>query len=406
MRALVSPFLTLTRRWWPRHRWLLAGLWLLVQAAYLVKFHGPHYANDSARYLNYATNLAQHGYYQQEPGAVVATIANNGGDNYQYVHNQRYILYPWFESVWLRLGAGWWGIVLGQLAIAGLAAAALYAAVRRLAGGRPGPAALAAGLFIIWPDIQQFNCYLLTESLFISLSVLSFWALGRVRGGGWGAGALLAALLLLTALVRPNGFVVAVGVGLAGLVQLYAGRRRLFWVAMGGGVLALPLLVALLNYQLVSFLIVETYQRGEVMFATPVWAIHPSGPLVLPPAGLGQLTRALYFAAHNPLFMSKLMLARLLAFFSSVKPYYSLGHRLMSVLVLWPLYWLAVRGARQAAVWRPARAFLAGVPLLQAGVVMFTVDDYDVRFLAPVLPFVFALAALAIGGWVKEGKAV
>jgi hypothetical protein len=163
--------------------------------------------------------------------------------------------------------------------------------------------------------------------------------------------------------------------------------------------------VWLLNYQLVSFLIVETYQRGEVMFATPVWAIRPSAPLVLPPAGVGQMTRALYFAAYNPLFMSKLMLIRLLAFFSSIKPYYSLGHRLMSILVLWPLYWLAVRGARRVAVWLPARAFLAGVPLLQAGVVMLTVDDYDVRFLAPVLPFVFALAALGVvGEWPPQQR--
>jgi hypothetical protein len=36
------------------------------------------------------------------------------------------------------------------------------------------------------------------------------------------------------------------------------------------------------------------------------------------------------------------------------------------------------------------------VPLLQAAVVMLTVDDYDVRFLAPVLPFLFVLAALQL----------
>ncbi len=88
------------RRLWPRHRWLLLGLWLLVQAAFLLKFHGPHYANDSARYLGYATNLAQHGYYRLEP--TEASLA----DDFQYVHNQRYILYPWYQSVWLRLHAG------------------------------------------------------------------------------------------------------------------------------------------------------------------------------------------------------------------------------------------------------------------------------------------------------------
>jgi len=378
------------RRLWPRHRWLLLGLWLLVQAAFLLKFHGPHYANDSARYLGYATNLAQHGYYRLEP--TEASLA----DDFQYVHNQRYILYPWYQSVWLRLHAGWWGIVLGQICISGLAAAALYAVVRRLAGGRRGAAALATGLFVVWPDVQQFNCYLLTESLFISLSVFSFWALVRVRGGGWRAWVVLAGCLLLTALVRPNGFVVAAAAGVAGLAALHAARRRLFWLLIGAGVLAAPLVVWWLNYQLVSFFIVETYVRGELMFATPVWAIHPSVPLLLPPAGIGQMSRVLYFAAHNPGFLARLMLGKLLVFFSSIKPYYSLAHKAMSVLVLWPLYYLAVRGTRRAAVWLPARAFLAAVPLLQAAIVMLTVDDYDVRFLAPVLPFVFVLAALQL----------
>ena len=406
MPQLSPSVLALARRLWRWHPALLLGAWLLVQAAYLVRFQGPHYANDSARYLGYAANLAEHGYYKIEPGTAPTTIANNGVANFQYEHNQRYILYPWYQSVWLRLHAGWWGIVLGQLAASGLAALAFYDALRRLAGGRRGAAALATGLLVVWPDVQQFNCYLLTESLFISLSVLSFWALVRVRGGGWLAGARLAALLVLTALVRPNGFVVAAAVGLAGLAALYGARRRVFWLAIGAGVLAAPLAVWWLNHQLVSFFIVETYLRGELMFATPVWAIHPSSPLVLPPAGWGQMSRVLYFAAHNPGFLARLMLGKLFVFFSSIKPYYSLGHKLLSVLVLWPLYYLAVRGARRAAVWRPARAFLAGVPLLQAAVVMLTVDDYDVRFLAPVLPFVFALAALAVQGWLapKAGR--
>lgn len=387
---------------WRGHGWLLLGLWLVVQAAFLLRYHGPHYANDSARYLEYATNLAEHGYYQLEPGTAPTTLANNGTGNFQYEHNQRYILYPWFQSVWLRLHAGWWGIVLGQLAIAGAAAVALYQAVRQLMNGRRGAAALATGLFVLWPDVQQFNCYLLTESLFISLSVLSFWALVRVRSGGWGAWATLAVLLLLTALVRPNGFVVAGAVGLAGLATLYSRRRRAFWWVAAGAVLAAPMAVWWLNHQLVSFFIVETYVRGELMFATPVWAIKPSSPLVLPPAGLGQMSRVLHFAAHNPGFLARLMGGKLLVFFSSVKPYYSLAHRLISVLVLWPLYYLAVRGTHRAAVWLPARAFLVGVPLMQAAVVMLTVDDYDVRFLAPVLPFVFVLAALEIAPWLSR----
>ena len=389
---------------WRRHLWLLAGLWLLVQAAFLLKFHGPHAANDSHRYLDYATNLvAHHGHYQAEAPVPATTLENNGEADFQYEHNQRYLLYPWFQAFWLGLGLGRWGIVAEQLALSALAAAALYGAVRQLAQGRRGPAALATGLFVLWPDIQQFNCYLLTESLFISLSVLAGWALVRLQlGGGWRWLRLLA-LLLLAALVRPNGFVVAGAAAVAGLAALYGPRRRLFWGLLAAGILAVPLLLLALNHFLITYYIVETYGRGELMFGSAAWVIHPSQPLAMPPPSLtGQVVRMGYFAAHNPGFLLRLMGGKVLVFFSSIKPYYSLGHKILSVVVLWPCYWLAVRAARLRQVWLPGRVFLAAVPLLQAAVVMLTVDDYDVRFLAPVLPFVFALAALAMGEGVSE----
>ena len=395
-RLLMTP---LAGRLWRWHPWLLAGLWVLVQAAFLLRYHGPHFANDSGRYLDYAANLAAHGHYQPEPGLAPTTLANNGEANFQYEHNQRYLLYPWFQSVWLWLGLGRWGIVGGQLALAALAARVFYGAVRRLAGGRCGAAALATGLLVVWPDIQQFNCYLLTESLFTNLSVLALGALVGTRGGSKWAGARLLAVLLLVALVRPNGFVVAGAAAVAGLAALYTTRRRLFWGLVAGGALAVPLLLVALNYFLITYYIVETYGRGELMFGSAAWAIHPSQPLDMPPASLtGQVVRMGYFAAHNPGFLARLMAGKFLVFFSSIKPYYSLAHRLLSVLVLWPVYWLAARGAGQRQVWQPGRVFLAAVPLLQATIVMLTVDDYDVRFLAPVLPFVFALAALGVMG--------
>lgn len=373
------------QRLWAHHGAVLAAVWALVQAAFLWRFHGPHIANDSYRYLAYAADIAECGYF--EPG-----------------HNRRYILYPLFQSFWLWLGAGRWGIVAGQILLSGLAARALYGAVRRLAGGRRGAAALAAGLFVAWPDVQQFNAYLLTESLFISLSVLSFAALVRVHSGGSRqAWAVLLLVLALTALARPNGFVVALAAALAGLDALRCQPdQRPLRAVLVALVLASPLLWQVLDHQLATFYLMDTYQRGELIFRSPLWAVHSAAPLVFPPNGTGPVLRVLYFAAHNPGYFARLALGKLFVFGSGLKPYYSLAHRVANVLLLWPLYVLAVRGARPPGVWRPAQVFLAAGPLLQAAVVMLTVEDYDVRFLAPVLPFVFTLAALAV--WKRWGN--
>ena len=405
---LPTVLLRAGQRLWPWHRALLGALWVLVQAGFLLKFHGPHFANDSQRYLDYAANVAAHGSYQFEQPLPVRELSPElpNPATYQYEHMQRYILYAWFASVWLKLGAGRWGIVLGQIVLSGLAAATLYGAVRRLAQGRRGAAALATALFILWPDIQQFNCYLLTESLFISLSVLSFAALVRVQAAGRWAWGRLGLLLLLVALVRPNGFVLGGAALLAGLAYLrQRPDQRLFWRVAAGLVVAMPLVLVALNYQLKSFLIVETYQRGELMFGTSAWAVHAAAPLAMPSPGTGQVLRMLYFTTHNLWFMLRLVAGRLFVFVTGLKPYYSWAHLLLNVLILWPLYWLAARGTQLADVWKPARVFLLGVPLLQAVVVMLTVDDWDVRFQAPVLPFVFVLAALQLASSTRQPQA-
>jgi hypothetical protein len=367
------------RRLWAAHPWLLAGLWLLVQAAFLVRYHGPHFANDSAPYLEYAHNIAGRGYF--EPG-----------------HYQRYILYPLFESLFLRLGWGWWGIVGGQLVLAALAACALYKATHRLTpGSGQRSAALATALFILWPETQQFNAYLLTESLFISLSVLALAAFVRAQRGLLRDYLVLALLLLLCALARPNGFVVAGAAGLAGLLALaHQPDKRPVGLVLLALVALSPVLWRLLNYQLATYTLIETYQRGDLMFLVKDWAVHAARPLDLPPPGLSPVGRLAYFYWHNPGVGLRLVLGKLFVFSSGLKPHYSLLHKLMSVLLLWPCYWLAARAARQRRVWRPARLLLVLVPVLQAGIVMLTVDDYDVRFLAPVLPFVFVLAALQL----------
>lgn len=376
-----SIFHSAAQRLWRHHPALLAGLWVLVQLLFLGKFHGPRFANDSARYLLYAKGIAEEWYF--EPG-----------------HNVRYILYPLFQSIWLWLGLGWWGIVAGQMAISALATRTVYRGTRRLANGQRGAAALATLLFIAWPDIQSFNVYLLTESLFISMVALSFGAFTRMRNGRPQDWAWLIIVLTLTALARPNGFMVGLAAGLAGLDALRRARDQRPWqAALLLLVLLSPLFWQALNHQLFTYYLMDTYQRGELIFRYQLWAVHQAQPLNMPPPGTGPVARVLYFAAHNPIYLGRLMLGKLFVFVSYLKPHYSLAHRIMGVLVLWPAYWLAARATRRASIWRPARVFLAAIFLLQTTIIMLTVDDWDVRFLAPVLLPVFVLASLEMMRW-------
>lgn len=362
---------------WRHHGLGLGLLWVGMQLALLSKYHGPHYANDSWRYLTYGQRIADSWYFE-------------------HGHKLRYLGYPLFVSIWLKLGAGWWGIVLGQLALAGLAIRAFYDAIRRLAGAA-APAALGTAVLILWRDTQQFNVYILTESFFTTFIIFSFWALVRARTPrGW---LLAAALMLFVALVRPNGFIVPLAGALAGLVAWRQHNSRRSWrPVIIGLVLSLPLLWFVLNKLLLTFTLIETYQQGVLIYGYYDWILQPDAPLDLPPPlpVMGPVLRLGYFIWHNPVFFGRLSFLKLVLFFSSVKSYYSLLHNVAVVLVIYPCYWLAWRGVRRPDIYQPARVFLTAVVLWQAFVVMMTIEDWDVRFIAVVLPCVFALAALGV----------
>ncbi|MBW3127950.1 ArnT family glycosyltransferase [Hymenobacter profundi] len=362
---------------WRQQKVVLAVLWILMQLSLLWQHHGPYYVNDSGRYLAYGRRIAEEWCFEHN-------------------HNLRYIGYPLFVSFWHWLGAGRWGIVLGQIGIAALATACFYDALRRL-GGHRLPALLGTASLILWRDTQQFNVYLLTESLFQSYLILSFWALVRAHTSGKRSWILFALCLVLAFFSRPNGFVVPAAGVLAVLTLLrQQPDQRLYRRVLLLLVLLLPLIWLILNKLLLTFTLVETYLRGEIIYGYTAWVVEPTEPIQMPPDGLSPVIRLAYFIWHNPVFFTKLALLKLVVFFGYAKTYYSWGHILGIVSFIYPCYWLAFWGARRHTIWQPACVFLVSTVLLQAFVVMMTVEDWDVRFLVPLLPCIFALAALEI----------
>lgn len=362
------------------HGALLAVAWLLAQTVSWHLNRSPRTYGDSVHYLDYARQIAEQG-------------------NFVKVHYTRYLGYPLYLSAFLKLGLGRTAMALGQYAVAGLATVALYRAVRRLARGAWEPAFLATLLYIGWAEIQRFNAFLLTESLFTSLLLLSFWAVGRARTPGSWVLALL--MLLATVSIRPNGFVALAGAALAGAVVLrQRAPRRVQWAVAMGVVVLLPLAWVALNQLLLTFRLIKTYQEGMVMFMYDGLLVHPAGPLDLPPPEASPVGRLAYFILHNPRYFGQLAIWKLTFFMGFPKPYFSALHILWQLTVLPLLYWLAMRGLAARGVARSMRVFLGSVIVLQAGIVALTIEDYDVRFSGPILPYVFVLAALgATPGW-------
>ena len=81
-------------------------------------------------------------------------------------------------------------------------------------------------MFISFPDIQKWNYYILTESLFISTIIFTTYII--LTGKGWQRIIIGGILVLLATFLRPNGFIVPMALSIYILVWLWQnGKRRL-----------------------------------------------------------------------------------------------------------------------------------------------------------------------------------
>ncbi|WP_151086360.1 hypothetical protein [Hymenobacter baengnokdamensis] len=353
------------------HGWLLATWWAVVQAGCWRYYRGPHLLGDGFSYVAYARQLADTG-----------TLA---GGHYGY-----YAGYSLFISLFLKTGLGLMGVGLGQVALSGLAAQAFYATMRRLTGGHWPTAALATAALVSWVEVQAFNPFILTESLFTSFLLFGLWAMARVRDRR--SGAVAAAILCYTATIRPNGFVALAAAALVGLHHLWQQGRRGWAVAW---LLVLAVLAGVgLNRIVTAFNLIATYAAGTVIFDYPPTAVERPASLAIPPAAWLPISQLGWFIAHNFGYFSKLCLLKAIYFLGFPRPWYSTLHRVWVIVSLVPLYTLAGLGMlkRPAAHLAPSYAGLAIA--LQISVVMMTVEEWGARFSGPFIPYWLLLAAL------------
>lgn len=355
------------------HPWVLLLLWLGVQFGCWRYYHGPHLMGDGMYYVAYARQL-------------LATGSFAAG------HYQLYAGYALFISLFLALGLGMWAIGIAQVFLSGLATVALYRTALRLACGRWMPAALVALMFIGWVDVQQFNAFILTESLFTSFLVFCLWAVVRAQSKGDAALAVL--LMLCTAALRPNGFIAIAAAGLASCWLCWQQQKRVWSILLLLSWIIISCL--LINKIAVHFRLLPSYAAGEILFGYPRTDVRPPNNLAMPDSASLPLGQLGWFILHNANYFSKLCALKALYFLGMPRPWYSLLHKVWVVLILLPLYVSAILSFARRAPISPLQVYLAATILLQLGIIMLTIEDQSARFSAPLIAYWLQLAALGL----------
>ncbi len=363
---------------------LLLAAWAVVNFA-IYKSIGVRIVVDSARYLNYASEIFERGIFFQE-------------------HNFWYLSYALYLSFIKLLHLGVNGAIAGQVLLSGVAVICIYQTgvllYTRVAG------LWASFSFIAFAYISQWNFYILCESLLISFTAISFYLIIRFHKINKGA-LLTVFIILFTMFIKPTG----VWLTFAGIAFMLSKYSRPVFLSTNGVKIVLALLglicLLLINAMLNTFQLIDTYSTGDLVFlaskieVASQLSVSPPGDLFIPKQEHAILIQLVEFIFFNPIFFTKLFFGKLLLFVVHMKPYYSWLHNGWIALTLYPSYYLSSVGL-QVIKDKPIAIFTFSFVALHAITVGSTTEDWDGRFLMPLLPVIFVIAGCGAANYLNK----
>ncbi len=342
----------------------LAGHWLVL---------GVRLGGDSPRYLEAASRLLSG-----------LPLVDKQADFWAY---------DWLVAGVFFLGGGQGGVVAAQCLLSLAAGLLLYAGVSRALGH---PAGLLASLaYLLWPDLQRWNCYLLSDGPCNSLLAASL-GLALLAARRWSWWLLLAPVLAALALMRPEAVFFLLPLAL----YFFLGRQPAAGLALLAGAVLLLMLKA--PSPASTSEILEHWGRGTVVWGYPALD-HPRAVAIVSHSLSGWLGQAL---RQDPLGLLAVMGQLGFWFLAHARPFYSLAHNLAAglsslcllALGLWGLFAGQGPGRERALGW--------AMVLVQLGLCMLTWADWDGRFLTRVTPALMLLAAEALLGQAAPGPSM
>ncbi|MCA6404672.1 MAG: hypothetical protein IM594_03590 [Cytophagales bacterium] len=139
--------------------------------------------------------------------------------------------------------------------------------------------------------------------------------------------------------------------------------------------------------------LIDSYARGEVIYPNISIGLEIPADLIIPPKNEPAFARLFTFAFDNPVYFAKLSFYKLILFIGNVKPYFSPIHNSIIVLILYPIYIFAIIGYFRFGKTQYEKYFILGYVASLALTISLTSENWDGRFLVPVLPFIFLLAS-------------
>jgi hypothetical protein len=297
-----------------------------------------------------------------------------------------YSAFSLFLALVFLAGGSLGTVVLIQIVLSFLSACCIYVSAKEITRNRTA-AILALLLYIVWIPIHEWETFIYTESLFTSFCVFSFAAL-LFSKNRWHM-VFTASLFLFTFFIRPTGFSLVAGL-VSYLVVSIPRKWFKFAIPVAGVLVLIATLIGSKMFN--SYDPIPAYVSGEIIYPKITLNVKAPADLTISESGT-PLKKVFFFALYNPLYFLKLFCIKVALFFGNIKPYFSFVHNLVIVLFLYPVYSFAWLGFRKIEGFKKEKFFIASFIIANGLIVGLTTENWDGRFLVPLLPLIFIMAS-------------
>jgi hypothetical protein len=230
-------------------------------------------------------------------------------------------------------------------------------------------------LFLIFYfPIQQWNFYIMTDSLFTSFIIISLVEIGKYIHNP--TRKYIFIIPFVTTLIRPNGFTILLSTVIVSLFEFLKRRKvnpKLIYSGVAITIVLFGILILLGSDIFLKFAKVS-FESGEM-----ICGYHSIDIKKFSDQTLFELW------SHHPLELIKLFFGRIFFLVSDIRPFYSLSHNLFCLIFLAFFYINRTRRILTFKTFCHLDLIIIGFIILNVLLVGLTYSDWDGRFLCPIL---------------------
>jgi len=227
---------------------------------------------------------------------------------------------------------------------------------------------------ILYFPIQQWNFYIMTDSLFTSFIIISLIEIGTYIQNPQKK--FLLAFPVFSSLIRPNGFTILLSTYTVLFIRFLKKikvNRKVIYAGLVLSMLTFGILLLLSSDIFFRFAKVS-FESGEMICGYHTTNINKFSSLTL-----------FELWQDHPIELLKLFLGRIFYLLADVRPYYSLTHNVFCALFLLMFYWNRIKRMMLNRTINHLDFIIAGFIILNILLVGLTYSDWDGRFLCPIL---------------------